>query len=417
MGEWIEILVGNNAEVLPGFAFDSSNFADKSKGIPLIRIRDLKKGDTEVNFIGKFSDKYLIQKGDILIGMDGDFHVARWAGIKALLNQRVCKVTAKGNLDNNLLYYFLIGELLKIQNQTTGTTVKHLSTSDVSEIKIKVPKTLREQNSISKVLNSVDQSIEKTEQLIAKYERIKTGLMQDLLTRGIDEEGNIRSEETHAFKDSALGRIPVEWEVVTVFSLCKEIVVGIVIQPTQYYKKEGFPLLRSFNIKEGKITRENLVFISAKDNDKLSKSKLKKGDVVSVRTGYPGTTAVVNQAFESSNCIDLVISRTKSELDPYFLSFWINSEIGKKQIASQQKGVAQQHFNVGEMKEMLIVKVPLREQKDIVTRLNTIELVIEELLGELEKLKITKKGLMQDLLTGKVRVDALMQKEKTPQTI
>ena len=59
----------------------------------------------------------------------------------------------------------------------------------------------------------MDQAIEQTEALIAKQQRIKTGLMQDLLTRGIDEHGNLRSEQTHAFKDSPLGRIPVEWDV------------------------------------------------------------------------------------------------------------------------------------------------------------------------------------------------------------
>ena len=70
-----------------------------------------------------------------------------------------------------------------------------------------------EQIKITKILSTVDQAIEQTEALIAKQQRIKTGLMQDLLTRGIDEDGNLRSEDTHEFKDSPLGRIPVEWEV------------------------------------------------------------------------------------------------------------------------------------------------------------------------------------------------------------
>ena len=70
-----------------------------------------------------------------------------------------------------------------------------------------------EQTKIAEILSTVDQAIEQTEALIAKQQRIKTGLMQDLLTRGIDEDGNLRSEETHEFKDSPLGRIPVEWDV------------------------------------------------------------------------------------------------------------------------------------------------------------------------------------------------------------
>ena len=70
-----------------------------------------------------------------------------------------------------------------------------------------------EQTKIAEILSTVDQAIEQTEALIAKQQRIKTGIMQDLLTRGIDEHGNLRSEQTHRFKDSPLGRIPMEWEV------------------------------------------------------------------------------------------------------------------------------------------------------------------------------------------------------------
>lgn len=70
-----------------------------------------------------------------------------------------------------------------------------------------------EQAKIAEILSTVDRAIEQTESLIAKQQRIKTGLMQDLLTRGIDQHGNLRSEETHQFKDSPLGRIPVEWDV------------------------------------------------------------------------------------------------------------------------------------------------------------------------------------------------------------
>ena len=92
---------------------------------------------------------------------------------------------------------------------------------------------------IKEILSTVDKAIEQTEALIAKQQRIKTGLMQDLLTKGIDEHGNIRSEETHAFKDSPLGRIPVEWEVVELESITKRnspITYGVV-QPGKIAKK------------------------------------------------------------------------------------------------------------------------------------------------------------------------------------
>ena len=83
-----------------------------------------------------------------------------------------------------------------------------------------------EQAKIAEVLSTVDRAIEETEALIAKQQRIKTGLMQDLLTRGIDEHGNLRSEQTHEFKDSPLGRIPVEWDIASLGSVAKSVTSG-----------------------------------------------------------------------------------------------------------------------------------------------------------------------------------------------
>ena len=229
--------------------------------------------------------------------------------------------------------------------------------------------------------------------------------MQDLLTKGIDEYGNIRSEETHEFKDSLLGRIPKEWNVVNVGFLCSENVVGIVIKPTQYYTESGIPMLRSFNIKEGEIKMNDLVYMSKVDNEKLSKSKLLENDVVSVRTGYPGTSAIITKDIAGSNCIDLVISRVKTDLlNPNFLVIWINSELSKRQILNHKRGIAQQHFNVGQMKELLIFKITLKEQNRILEQSNKLKGFISNLQLSLSKLQSLKAALMQDLLSGKVRV-------------
>ena len=142
-----------------------------------------------------------------------------------------------------------------------------------------------EQTKIADILSTVDQAIAQTEALIAKQQRVKTGLMQDLLSRGIDGDGNLRSEDTHRFNNSSLGRIPVKWHVERCVYVCDEIVVGIVIRPTQYYREDGVPALRSANIRENRIDPSHLVYISAKDNAQLRKSQVRHGDLVTVRTG------------------------------------------------------------------------------------------------------------------------------------
>ncbi|AFY75447.1 restriction endonuclease S subunit (plasmid) [Synechococcus sp. PCC 7502] len=255
-----KVKLGQFVDLINGFAFASDKFTD-GEGIPLIRIRDLEKQETEINYLGSFSEYYLIRNNDLLIGMDGDFTTVRWKGELALLNQRVCKLVTKNknNLNQDFLYYRIITEINRIHKITSATTVKHLSSRDILDIQIELPE-IKEQEKIAEVLSTIDRAIAKTEAIIAKQQRIKTGLMQDLLTKGIDENGNIRSEATHEFKDSAIGRIPVEWDVELCGSICKEIIVGIVIRPAQYYKPSGVPVLRSANVKENAIDFSDLVY-------------------------------------------------------------------------------------------------------------------------------------------------------------
>lgn len=299
-----------------------------------------------------------------------------------------------------------------------GSTQEAVNNTKIKEIKFLIPESNSEQFTIASILSKADEAISQTEQLIAKYSRIKTGLMQDLLTKGIDEHGNIRSEETHEFEDSPLGRIPNEWSVTSVNSLCKEIVVGIVIKPTQYYRETGIPMLRSQNITVDGIIMKDLVYMTEIDNNRLIKSKLSKDDVVSVRTGYPGTSAVVNKEIEGCNCIDLVISRVNQTLlNPHFLALWINSEQGRKQILNHQSGIAQQHFNVGQMKELMIIKLTISEQVAVLNKIDRINNQITDTKNQLSKLQSLKTGLMQDLLSGKVRVNHMIDSVKTKKEI
>ncbi len=282
----------------------------------------------------------------------------------------------------------------------------------MANIELSLPESQAEQTQIATILSTIDRAIEQTEALIAKQQRIKTGLMQDLLTKGIDENGNIRSEETHEFKDSPLGRIPVEWEVESCSAICKEIVVGIVIRPAQYYKPSGVPVLRSANVRENIIDTSDMVYMSERDNIALNKSRLSVGDLVTVRTGYPGNTAVITPELDGSNCVDIVISRPDSRrVRSNYLALWINSNFGKKQILEGQGGLAQQHFNVGEVRKLL-VKVPsINEQIRIEDLLLLQGREVFKLQSQLQKLKLQKTGLMQDLLTGKVRVTDLLNQK------
>ncbi len=180
--------------------------------------------------------------------------------------------------------------------------------------------------------------------------------------------------------------------------------VGIVIRPTQYYVRQGVPAFRSANICEDGINDSDLVFISEKSNALLVKSQTRVGDVLTVRTGYPGTSAVVLPAFAGCNCIDILITRPSKELNSEYLAVWINSSFGKEQVLRNQGGLAQQHFNVGDMRNLIVALPPLPEQRAIAGALSEVDALLGSLDQLIDKKRDLKQAAMQQLLTGQTRL-------------
>lgn len=184
MTENNKIKIGDHIKIIPGFPFNSGQFNNDGRGLPLIRIRDLLQSKIETFYDGEFSSEFLIEENDILIGMDGDFHIVRWKNkSKALLNQRIMKIAQKEGalIDINYFYFFLFPFLKEIWDKTTATTVKHLSTYDISEAWVEFP-IVSVQKKIAKILSTTDEVIEKNQAAIDKYKAIKQGLMNDLLS-------------------------------------------------------------------------------------------------------------------------------------------------------------------------------------------------------------------------------------------
>ncbi len=137
---WPKVKLGEVLKVQNGFAFDSKLFSFES-GMPLIRIRDLKNGiNTETKYIGEFKPDYIVNQGDFLIGMDGEFRCAEWLGEPSLLNQRVCRLIDFDNqLDKRFLYYGINKFLKDIEDVTSFATVKHISSRQILEIEFPLP--------------------------------------------------------------------------------------------------------------------------------------------------------------------------------------------------------------------------------------------------------------------------------------
>ena len=170
---WERVLLHEVAAVQNGFAFPSSQFSNGEDGVPLIRIRDILNSTTEATFTGGYEDAYIVQAGDLLVGMDGDFNSARWRGPKGLLNQRVCRVTVDPcHYDLAFLAYALPGYLDAINEFTSSITVKHLSSRSVEQIPLPLPP-LTEQR---RIVASIEEQFSRLDTGVATLERVRTNL-------------------------------------------------------------------------------------------------------------------------------------------------------------------------------------------------------------------------------------------------
>ncbi|MFC1604409.1 restriction endonuclease subunit S [Planctomycetota bacterium] len=345
----------------------------------------------------RFGTDYLYDGDSIVLGRKGTIERVHFATGRFWTIDTAYFLSDFQDAFPKWLFYFLTSVDLRSLNEATG--VPSLSRDLLYRIQVSTPSG-SEQNKIAEVLSTVDRAIEQTEALIAKQQRTKTGLMQDLLTRGIDEDGNLRSEETHQFKDSPLGRIPVEWEPST---LCKLAFFysGYAFK-NQELTEHGWRVVRISNLHkpdfpywhyEGPIKPSWLI----RSGDVLFSWAGVASSIDCIR--YIGPDALMNQhiyniKFETEQIRKYVY---------YFLQFYLpvlRSEI--------EGGAGQLHLTKAKIQAIPIPKLDEDELNRIVELLECAEERLYGQKNQLAKLRSLKTALMQDLLTGKVRVTPLL---------
>ncbi|MDA7624715.1 restriction endonuclease subunit S [bacterium] len=269
------------------------------------------------------------------------------------------------------------------------------------------------QSKIAEILSTMDRAIEQTEALIAKQQRIKTGLMQDLLTRGIDEQGNLRSEETHQFKDSLLGRIPVEWDVRFLDSLAER---GSGHTPNKLRPAYWNGGIKWVSLADSRKLDD--LYISETDKE-ISELGLKNssavlhpaGTVILSRDAGVGKSAIL--AHEMAVSQHFMAWRCKpKKLDNIYLYYWLQQDKPKFEgIASGSTivTIGLQFFR----EYSIAVPREVTEQIAISTKLNDADAAIAQTQIFAHKLHCLKTALMQDLLTGKKRVTLLLEPAMT----
>ncbi|RSM21340.1 restriction endonuclease subunit S [Aeromonas salmonicida] len=200
-------------------------------------------------------------------------------------------------------------------------------------------------------------------------------------------------------------RIPDDWELIQLHQIAEKVMVGIASAATHAYSDSGIRMLRNLNIKEGWIDDSDMLHIDEEYERQHKNKRLKTGDILTVRTGYPGVSAVVSSKYDGAQCFTSLITRVcKKKAIPEYVCIFINSEYGKRFIISGEAGGAQKNVNAGILEKMPVPLPPLAEQMSIVKIISTWDKAItttEQLLANSQQ---QKKALMQQLLTGQKRL-------------
>ena len=299
----------------------------------------------------------------------------------------------KSNVDIKFAYYTLLfKEIVSLGYSRHFKIIK--------EFNYLVPP-LEEQKKIADILSTVDKKIAFVEENINATEELKKGLMQKLLTEGIGHT---------EFKDSGLSivyelkKIPQDWNLEKLNFLANKITDGAHFTPT--YVSEGIPFLRVTDLKSKDILNSDIKFIPESEHIELIKRcKPEYGDILYSKNGTIGLTRLVDWEWEFSIFVSLCLIKPKIEIiDKNYLKYYLESNMVLNQIRIRSKQGTVTNLHLEEIRDFFVTIPPLAEQKQIAEILSTVDKKLENLKEKKLFFEELKKGLMQKLLTGKVRV-------------
>jgi len=415
--KWKIVSIGDITDIKGGKRLPKGHrFSKKPTLFPYIRVADFANGSIKLGNIKYLTAKdaeklkrYKITSKDIYISIAGTIGLVgtiphQLDGANLTENASRIIIRNKNELNKNFLAAYLSSEIgqHEIDKKTTKTSQPKLALKRIKQILMPIP-SISEQSKTANILITVDDAIQKTDGIIAKTEELKKGLVQKLLTEGICHND---------FKETEIGRFPVSWNVMKLRNADVEVIDGD--RGINYPKKSDFSskgfcsFLNAKNVTGDGFNFNETQFISEIKDSKMGKGKLNKYDIVLTTRGTIGNVGYCddNVLYEHIRINSgMVIIRNKNNLiDNKFIYLLFRAPIIKTQIKKTSYGTAQSQLNVKIINNLKIVLPSLEEQRKIIEIIFAMDSKIEIETGKKEKLKELKKGLMQVLLTGKVRV-------------
>ncbi|RED17717.1 restriction endonuclease subunit S [Parasphingopyxis lamellibrachiae] len=419
MSEWVEKPLGKLASFKKGKKVDTSKLP-LDDYIPYLGASSLTGG----------SDGWAKPQGgidclssDALLLWDGERSGLVGPGRGGVISSTVMRLRPESDMSGAYLVHLLRQNYEWIQARRTGTGVPHVPKDLGRILELRYPKNEIEQTTICDVLDCIDTQIEATEALIGKQERLRAGLMQDLFTRGVDENGELRpprEEAPHLYHETELGWLPKGWSAPEVRTLLASVPTPMRSGPfgSALLKHElvesGIPLLGIDNIHAEHFEARFSRFVTLRKFLELSRYRALPGDVVITIMGTIGRCCLVPEGhgdllsskhlwtmtFDPAKVIPELVC-WQLNLAPWVLSWF----------RQQSQGGIMDAIQSSTLKRLRLPCATLPEQEQILQRYHASSGSLAALRGDLAKLLLQKTGLMQDLLTGTVSVEPLLEKD------
>lgn len=352
---------------------------------------------------GQTSGKYRFSEDDVLYGkINPHFAKVAFPKYSGVCSADIYPIRVKkAELAPGFLFQSLLSERFTAYAVSVSgrTGMPKINREDLALYPFLLPPIL-EQQKIASILTAVDEVIESTQAQINKLKDLKTGMMQELLTKGIGRDGQPHTE----FKDSPVGRIPKAWKLVEL-----EVVAKIIDckHATPRYFNTGYPVVKPGNIKEDNLDLNGCAFTDKDGFDNLNENHTPQvGDTIYSRNQTYGIGAYVNVKRDFAIGQDVCVIHPTG-CHSKFLFYTINSPILRRQVDLLAAGSTFKRINLGAIRKLLFPVPSISEQETIQNVLSSIDLKIKVTASKLEFYRHEKKALMQDLLSGNVRVTLL----------
>jgi len=376
--------------------------SDKRTNNRWLSIRDLKGrviSDTSEYLSDegvKNSNVKLVPKGTVIMSFKLSVGRTAYTGVDLYTNEAIVAFFPKDLEQINLNYFYqglhFWDLLANVDQAVKGVT---LNKEKINLINALLP-SLPEQQKIAKILTSVDEVIEKTQAKIDKLKDLKTGVMQELLTNGIGHT---------EFKDSPVGRIPAEWEVVTLGDVTIESAFGPRFSSDEYAPDGNFGCIRTTDMDGNWDINYSTAPLARLNFKEFEKHILVDGDLLVTRSGTCGIVDVYReQPIPMVAAAFLIRFRLTDNVIPQFLKYLMMSTDTQESVQLLASGGVQKNLSGTSLKTLKIPKPSIQEQIKIVKAIESINNSLANSNKKLSLNKKLKKALMQDLLTGNVRV-------------